>query len=121
MKPGAWFEQAEISVMTKSDDGSLRGTYLEKFSPLTLECGEKFGKTFAIAEDTEALMQKAGFVNVKYQTFKWPIGTWPKEQKLKQIGAYNRLAFEDGMEGWTMLLFTNYLGVSSFAYYMKHV
>jgi hypothetical protein len=111
LKPGAYFEQAEISVSPKSDDGSIRGTYMEGWGPLALECGEKFGKSFHIAEDTEVLMNKAGFVNVTYQTFKWPIGTWPKNSKLKQIGAYNRLGWEDGMEGWAMFLFTNHLGV----------
>ena len=56
-------------------------------------------------------MTKAGFVNVTYATFKWPIGTWPKDPKLKQIGAYNRLGWEEGIEGWAMYLFTNHLGV----------
>jgi hypothetical protein len=112
LKPGAYFEQAEISVITKSEDGSIKGTHIEKCSPLALECGEKFGKSFRIAEESEMLMKKAGFVNVTYQTFKVPIGPWPKNPKLKQIGAYNRLAWEDGMEGWFLFLFTNYLGVS---------
>lgn len=111
LKPGAYFEQAEISVTAISDDGSLAGTNMEKWGPLALEGGVRFGKSFSIAEDSEELMKKAGFVNVKYQTFKWPIGTWPKNEKLKQIGAYNRIGWEDGMEGWAMFLFTNHLGV----------
>jgi hypothetical protein len=111
LKPGAYFEQVEISVSPKSDDGSTRETHLERWGSLALESGDRFGKSFRIAEETEELMNKAGFVNVTYQTFKWPIGTWPKNPKLKQIGAYNRLAWEDGMEGWAMYLFTRYLGV----------
>jgi hypothetical protein len=85
---------------------------MERWGPLALECGEKFGKSFSIAEDSEELMTKAGFINVTYRTFKWPIGTWPKDPKLKQIGAYNRLGWEDGIEGWAMFLFTNHLNVS---------
>jgi hypothetical protein len=111
LKPGAYFEQAEISVVPKSEDGSIRGTSMERWGPLALECGEKFGKSFSIAEDSEELMKKAGFVNVTYRTFKWPIGTWPKDPKLKQIGAYNRLGWEEGIEGWAMYLFTNHLNV----------
>lgn len=82
---------------------------MERWGPLAVECGEKFGKSFRIAEDLEEEMRKAGFVNVTYRTFKWPIGPWPKDSKYKQIGAYNRLAWEDGIEGWAMFLFTNYL------------
>ncbi|TID27744.1 putative methyltransferase [Venturia nashicola] len=110
LKPGAYFEQAEISVHPKSDDGSIAGAFLEQWGPMALECGDVFGKSFGIAEHTEEYMKKAGFVNVKYQTFKWPIGPWPKDPGLKQIGAYNRMAWEDGMEGWAMYLFTNHLG-----------
>jgi len=84
---------------------------MERWGPLALKAGEVLGKSFRIAEDSETLMLKAGFSNVKYRTFKWPIGTWPKDPKLKRIGAYNRLAWEDGMEGWAMSLFTNHLGV----------
>jgi hypothetical protein len=111
LKPGAYFEQAEISVVPKSEDGSINGTYMDQWGPLALEGGVKFGKPFSIAEDSEQLIKKAGFVNVNYQTFKWPIGTWPKDLKLKRIGAYNRLAWQEGMEGWAMYLFTHHLGV----------
>ncbi|KIW07046.1 uncharacterized protein PV09_01938 [Verruconis gallopava] len=109
LKPGAWFEQAEISVVPKSDDGSIDGTYLEQWGKLAIECGEKFGKSFAIAEDSEHEFRKAGFENIEYKTFKWPIGTWPKDPMYKTIGAYNRMGWEDGIEGWAMFLFTNYL------------
>jgi hypothetical protein len=112
LKPGAYFEQTEISVIPKSEDGSTTGTYMEKLGPLSWEAGEKFGKSFRIAEDTKELMEQAGFVNVTYQTFKWPIGPWPKDAKLKKIGAYNRLAWEEGVEGWFIYLLTKFLGVS---------
>jgi len=110
LKPGGWFEQAEISVIIRSDDESTKGTYFEKFSALAIEGGKKFGKSFSIAEDSETEFKKAGFENVRYVTYKWPIGTWPKSQKYKTIGAYNRMAVEDGIEGWAMYMFTNVHG-----------
>jgi SAM-dependent methyltransferase len=110
LKPGAYFQQAEISVVPKSEDGSIAGTHMEQWGPLALEAGEKFGKSFRIAEDSKALIEQAGFVNVTYRRFKWPIGPWPKDPKLKEIGSFNRLGWEDGVEGWAMYLFTKYLG-----------
>jgi SAM-dependent methyltransferase len=101
LKPGGWYEQAEISVVPRSEDDSLRGTALEMWGPLALEGGDKFGKSFRIAEDTKELMEAAGFLHVTYRTFKWP-----KDPKLKEIGAYNRLRWADGMEGWAVFLFT---------------
>lgn len=112
LKPGAWFEQAEISVVPRAEDGTLHGTSMDLWGPLALKAGEKFGKSFSIAEDMKELMVEAGFVNVTYRTFKWPIGPWAKDPKMKQIGLYNRAGWEEGLEGWAMFLFTNYLGVS---------
>ncbi|KEZ38927.1 hypothetical protein SAPIO_CDS10265 [Scedosporium apiospermum] len=63
LKPGAWFEHAEISVVARCDDDSLAGTYLNRWGPLALTAGERFGKSFRIAEDMAELMRAAGFVN----------------------------------------------------------
>lgn len=110
LKPGAWYEQAEISVIPRSDDGTTAGTHLEQWGRLAIECGQKFGKSFSIAEDSASEFKKAGFTNIHYKRFRWPIGTWPKDSKYKTIGAYNRLGWEDGIEGWAMFLFTNFMG-----------
>jgi SAM-dependent methyltransferase len=110
LKPGGWYEQAESSVEPLSQDNSLKGTVLEEWGPLSLEAGEKFGKTLAIVHETEQRMKDAGFVNVHYEKRIWPIGGWPKDKKLKMIGLYNKMAWDEGMEGWTMYIFTRFLG-----------
>ncbi|KAL2019047.1 hypothetical protein VTK56DRAFT_10151 [Thermocarpiscus australiensis] len=109
LEPGAWFEQAEVSISPRCGDGSLGGTSLEKWGPLALEAGRKFGKSFSIAEDMEGFMKEAGFVNVRRHEFPWPIGPWSKDPNLKTVGAYNRLGWEQGLEGWAVFLFTKYL------------
>ncbi|KAI1962327.1 hypothetical protein LOZ58_002664 [Ophidiomyces ophidiicola] len=112
LKPGGWFEQAEISVVAQSDDESIKGTAIDHWGPLALKVGEKFGKSFRIAEEMTDLIKAAGFVNVTKHTFQWPIGTWPKDRKLKEIGAYNKLGWEEGLDGWAKFLFTKFLGWS---------
>lgn len=114
LQPGGWFEQTEISVVAYSDDGSTRGTAIERWGPLALEAGKQFGKSFSMAEDMPDLIQEAGFVNVQKHTYKWPVGTWPRDKRLKEIGAYNRLGWEEGLDGWAKLLFTKFLGVCAF-------
>ena len=111
LKPGGWFEQAEMSVDPQSEDGSIRGTPLESWGPLGLEAGDRFGKSLRIVHETKERMEAAGFVNVTYKKFKWPIGPWSKDKKMRKIGLYNRLTWEEGMEGWAMFLFTKHLGV----------
>lgn len=111
LRPGGWFEQAEISVIPRADDGSLAGTALERWGPLAIEAGVAFGKSFGIAEEMRGLMEAAGFVNIRHYAFRWPIGPWPKDPLHKEIGRFNRLGWEEGMEGWAMFLFTRYLKV----------
>jgi len=118
LRPGGWYEQAETSVEPMSQDGSTRGTPLEKWGPLSLEAGDKYGKTLRIVHETEERMKAAGFVNVRYEKRVWPLGPWTKNKRLKTIGLYNRVAWEEGMEGWTMYLFTRYLGVCWLCIYL---
>ena len=57
-------------------------------------------------------IEKSGFVDVVEIKYKWPIGAWSTDAKLKELGKWNLNHWEDGLEGWTMRFFTRYLGVS---------
>lgn len=39
-----------------------------------------------------------------------PIGTWPADAKLKEVGAWNYLQTMEGLEGFHQALFTRWLG-----------
>ena len=111
LKPGGWFEHTEVGVVIYSDDSTIKGTTLEEWGELSLTAGDRFGRTLRIVDQTKELMEATGFMNVTYRPFKWPIGPWPKDGKLKEIGRYNRANWDDGMEGWLMFLFTTFHGV----------
>ena len=51
-----------------------------------------------------------GFINVVAQKFKVPIGPWPKDKHLKTVGSFNLVQIEDGLEAFTLRLFTTVLG-----------
>ena len=55
-------------------------------------------------------MQEAGFVNVQTTIYKCPINTWPKGKKEKMLGLWSLANMLDGLEGFTMALFTRMLG-----------
>ena len=111
LKPGGYIEQVERSVVPKSDDGSADGTIFEEWGKVSLQAGEAFGKTLHIVDEAREKMITAGFRNVVEHRYKCPIGPWPKDPHLKELGRYNRLQWEEGMEGWTMMLLTSVLGV----------
>lgn len=85
---------------------------LAKWSEVAVDIGTRMGKTFEIAENMAGLMREAGFEEVVEKRFKWPVGPWSSDARLKEIGRWNLLNWEEGMEGWVMAGYTRVLGVS---------
>lgn len=54
----------------------------------------------------------AGFESVTEQVFKQPCGPWPKDKRLKIIGAWEQLNLFHNLEGMVMRLFQKTLGIS---------
>jgi len=101
-------------VITKCDDGSIPpGSMWETSAELAIECGELFGKTMLIQTQMKDLIVAAGFVDVVEYKFKWPLGPWSNDPRLKDIGRWNMHLWDIGLEGWTMALLTRYKGVSN--------
>ncbi|KAM3420373.1 hypothetical protein BST61_g3652 [Cercospora zeina] len=112
-EPGGWLEQVEWSIQNRSADGSLSpDATLAKWSRYGIECGRRINKTFQIAETMAGLIKEAGFVDVVEKRFKWPIGPWSSDPRLKEIGRWNLLNWEEGMEGWVIAPYTRVLGWS---------
>lgn len=112
LEPGGWIEQAEISVAPISDDGSVTEDHIfTRWGNLSLQVGELFGKSLTIHKDAKGLIRDAGFEQVTEKVYKLPIGGWSNDRKLKDIGMWNQLYWEYGLEAWSMALMTRILGV----------
>ncbi len=64
------------------------------------------------------LITQAGFVDVVETKYKWPIGPWSNDQRLKDLGRWNMNHWENGLEGWTMRFCTKYLDVCGFSSFL---
>lgn len=96
--------------MPTSDDGTVKpDSIFAKWGAVSLEAGDAFGKTLRCWEESRPGLIDAGFDHVTEHKYKIPIGGWSKDQRLKEVGMYNRLHWEQGIEGWCMFLLTNYL------------
>jgi len=58
------------------------------------------------------MVEEAGFVNVCCEVYKLPLSPWPKDSKLKEIGAFNLVNMLEGLEALSLALFTRVLGWS---------
>jgi len=58
----------------------------------------------------KGLMERAGFVDVTESTAIWPIGTWPKDKRLKETGRWGFVGLNDSLYPFAVHLLTKGLG-----------
>ncbi|KAL9634366.1 MAG: hypothetical protein Q9164_004129, partial [Protoblastenia rupestris] len=109
LSPGGYLEQAEICPDLESDDNSIpKGCAFEQGGRLAIECGERSGKALDVQRHIKSWITNAGFIDVVEEKYKWPIGDWPADSRLKDIGKWNANHWNLGIEAWSMRLLTQY-------------
>ncbi|KAI8208328.1 methyltransferase domain-containing protein [Colletotrichum sp. SAR 10_86] len=109
--PGGWAEFQDWDIVYYCDDGTLtEDTYTMKMDRMFLEACQMIGRDPCPGPQLEGWVKDAGFVNVRHKMFKIPIGTWPKDARLKDLGHMNVIQIMDGLEAYNMRLFTSVLG-----------
>lgn len=129
LRPGGWLEMQEYETVIRSDDDSMNcATWTTEWVQQLETASRKFGKRMNVAHLQRKWIEDAGFVNVHDDIFKVtrrpknpqnchtnrasqiPIGTWAKDQLLKEIGRYVRAQVIDAIEPFTVALYTRVLG-----------
>ncbi|KAJ4252883.1 hypothetical protein NW762_010789 [Fusarium torreyae] len=62
-----------------------------QWGKIFVEGGKKIGRTFTVVQDElqNKAMAEAGFVDIQQKMYKAsssPIGSWPKDERLREIG-----------------------------------
>ncbi|KAI4263346.1 MAG: hypothetical protein L6R42_001503 [Xanthoria sp. 1 TBL-2021] len=129
-KPGGYSEFQDYDIVFYSEDGTLTDDRelssdtmqttsngmtvpIQKWITTFLQAARDFGRDPCPGPRLGGLMRDAGFQNVQEHKYKVPIGPWPKDKHLKTIGAWNLVQIENGLEGFTLRLFTQTLGWKS--------
>jgi len=111
-KPGGIIESREPSVFMESDDGTVTNDMaLGQWGKLFAEGGRKFGRSFEVHQEgiVPKALEAAGFVDLKEVVVKVPIGSWPQDPKLKELGQFTKASFLQDPEGY-ILFFANAMG-----------
>lgn len=115
-KPGGYVESYEPSCVFRSDDGTLlEGSPLDEWGKVFVAAGKKFGRPFDIVGDgvtVQDAFREAGFEEITEWEFKCPIGSWPQDKKLKEIGAYALAGISQDIEGWILFVWSQVMGWS---------
>jgi ubiquinone/menaquinone biosynthesis C-methylase UbiE len=112
LKPGAWFEIKEFALPLHCVDGTLEGTALATWGNAMMEASRTINTPFDTPHQYRGWMEEAGFVNVKQSVYHLPLNTWPEDPKEKEIGRWQMANLLEGLEGFSLALFTKYLNWS---------
>lgn len=73
------------------------------------EAAEKFGTPCNTPQKLKGWMERAGFVDVEEHVLKLPVGTWPRDKRLKNVGLFEMVNMQEGLEALSMMAFTRAL------------
>ena len=99
-KPGGYIQSFEPgSGLVCDDDTIAEGSALHQWGKIFEAGGKVLGRSFSVLEDDVQRkgMEEAGFVDIEEARYKVPVGRWPKDPKLKEIGTCIATALERGM------------------------
>ncbi|RPA91495.1 S-adenosyl-L-methionine-dependent methyltransferase [Choiromyces venosus 120613-1] len=114
LKPGGYVELQEINCVLYTDDNTLPpDSAAKKWSLLLAEASRKNNRPIDIGKELQPMVEEAGFVNVHREVYKLPLGPWPKDSKLKEIGAFNLVNMLEGLDAMSLALYTRVLGWST--------
>lgn len=105
IRPGGWMELQEINHFPISSNDSMTQNHpAAQFWNLINEALTSDGVDFKAASNGRlvSVMKEAGFVNVTEKVFHVPIGTWPKNKVLKQVGVFWRTILLNGLQAIAM-------------------
>jgi hypothetical protein len=112
MRPGGWIELQDYAFPFRAVDDSMKGTAFERWVDDILAATHALGRDWKRVPLYKSCLEECGFVDVQEQLLAWPVGSWPKDEKMKTLGAWCKADVLDGMQGWSMAVLTRGLGMS---------
>lgn len=98
--------------MFTSDDGTVTAEHcMAQWSQTLIDAAETVSKTFRIHDFSPEYIENAGFVDVVEKKYKLPVGPWSSDQRMKELGQWNRLFCLQGLESWSLFLLSKVLKV----------
>ena len=111
--PGGYCEFTEYDMTVHSPDETVPDdSVLRKTNTKFIQALRTQGIEPCPGPLLENLLKDAGFENVKATKIPLPIGTWPSERRLKEVGAWNFLQIVENVDAFVTYLFSKQLSYS---------
>jgi SAM-dependent methyltransferase len=98
IKPGGAIEVTDIRTRFECNDGTFeeRGKACKEWADTFHEIAKGMGMDFDPTPKIPGWLKELGFENVHLESRIIPVGSWPKDRKLKHLGAYYLCHMLDG-------------------------
>ncbi|KAF5573982.1 phosphoethanolamine n-methyltransferase 3 [Fusarium pseudoanthophilum] len=111
LRGGGWVEfQAIVGVLGCDDDSIPEDSYLRKFSTMMEQGSAKFGASLTDPMRWKGWLEERGYQNVTERVFKLPFNPWPKDPRMKLLGAREMENLLSGLEAMVTRMFQKGLG-----------
>ncbi|RPA86305.1 S-adenosyl-L-methionine-dependent methyltransferase [Ascobolus immersus RN42] len=111
LAPGGILEFQETDIgRAYSEDGSVKpGSPIAEYNKVLCEAGKILGREADITPKLVDFVKAAGFVDVKEIKMKFPVGSWPKDPRQKEIGTVVQEILQTGTEAYGLASLTRVL------------
>lgn len=114
LKPGGWAEFSDFDIDYYSQDGSLTKHHaIRRWLTMAYDAEAVTQRTLRPGKSLQEWMEKAGFINIHVLKKPLPLGIWPKDKNLKQIGFLNWTQLWEGLQGMSLRLYLDCLNWSA--------
>lgn len=79
-----------------------------QFTEAVFRAGQEWNHPLDTLDTMRTAMEKAGFVDIHENLYRWPVGPWARDPTLKEVGRLHYHQWIAGMEGWGMYLLTKF-------------
>jgi len=86
-KPGGWYECKEYLIPPRCAN-DWDGTAYKEWSEAFMQGLAAIGQDWTVASRLDEYMRRAGFVDVRYESFQLPMGGWPEDPKMREVGEW---------------------------------
>ncbi|KAE8403308.1 S-adenosyl-L-methionine-dependent methyltransferase [Aspergillus pseudonomiae] len=106
-KPRGWVEFQDFEMQFYTINGEFKtGCPLDKWCTERIEVLRSVGLEPSPGPKLQQWFKDIGFTNVQQKVVPVPVGVWPKDKRLKTVGALNYHQFNDGLDGMSLRIFT---------------
>ncbi|KAI8239240.1 UMTA protein [Colletotrichum sp. SAR 10_96] len=113
--PGGYTEIKEIDITTRSQahgEDLPEDHIFRRWAKVFFEATDKLGKTLTQTHNRgiAKALEAAGYVDIVEKRYSIPIGSWPADPKMKEVGECNWLYNDQSLEGFALFLLKEIMG-----------